>query len=284
MSNNPLIVFNGEFSSDVIIPIDINYSGGQGRLSYYAVSQEGYDATGSFDAFYIKGTATTPIQDDLAPQIQLFLNSPGFTDGDLVDDTPILFVSLQDDYGINLSKSSIGHEIILEIDDGGRNTIILNDFFESLEGDNRRGQIIYQLPQLASGMHSLTVRAFDIANNFSSESISFEVSTDLNDIILDINNHPNPMIDQTSFDLTHTLLDGLIDVEIELFNLNGQLIHRISNRFLSQNGQINDIMWNINDMDGIETPSGIYLYAAKISNPVSGETIGSKLKKLMILK
>ena len=67
-------VSNGEFSINFIIPVDINYQVGRTKISYYAISDDGYDASGSFDNLFIGGTSSTPIVDTEGPIIMAFLN------------------------------------------------------------------------------------------------------------------------------------------------------------------------------------------------------------------
>ncbi|MFW6277708.1 MAG: type IX secretion system sortase PorU, partial [Prolixibacteraceae bacterium] len=63
-------VTNGEFSFSFVIPKDISYSLGQGKIVYYAHNGE-TDANGAFDNFLIGGGSSSEIADNQGPQIDL---------------------------------------------------------------------------------------------------------------------------------------------------------------------------------------------------------------------
>ena len=66
------------------MPIDIQYDFDKGRLTLYA--ENGMeDASGYTHDFLIGGTAI-PIADNEGPEINLFLNSINFRNGDIVDE------------------------------------------------------------------------------------------------------------------------------------------------------------------------------------------------------
>ena len=51
--------------------------------------------------------------------------------GGITDENPILLAKLTDDYGINISGTSIGHDLTAVLDDNDQQTYILNSFYES---------------------------------------------------------------------------------------------------------------------------------------------------------
>ena len=70
-------VKNGKFSIQFIIPKDINYAIGRGKISYYAadVNQKPYrDAAGIDTAVWIGGANLSASADNDAPKVTLFMN------------------------------------------------------------------------------------------------------------------------------------------------------------------------------------------------------------------
>ena len=67
-------VQNGVMDFEFILPLDINYEYGLGRLSYYAVSDKGTDAAGYFEDFVIGGTSNNGVIDNEGPIIDIFFD------------------------------------------------------------------------------------------------------------------------------------------------------------------------------------------------------------------
>ncbi|MFV0269593.1 MAG: type IX secretion system sortase PorU, partial [Draconibacterium sp.] len=107
-------VKNGAFTFSFVVPKDISYSLGEGKIMYYA--DNGLeDAHGAFDNFNIGG-AGSDITDNQGPGIDLFLDSPDFESGDKTSKNPTLMANLSDDNGINTVGTGIGHDITAVID------------------------------------------------------------------------------------------------------------------------------------------------------------------------
>ena len=83
---------NGEFAFEFIVPKDISYNYGNGKVSLYAVGTvngELTDAAG-FNKAFIGGTSEQFIDDIEGPQISLFINDTPFKNGGLTDENPDL--------------------------------------------------------------------------------------------------------------------------------------------------------------------------------------------------
>ena len=88
-----------------------------------------------------------------------------------------------------MSGMNFGHDLVLTID--GRDRHILNNYYESDLGSGNSGRIIYKLPELETGRHSLSLRAWDLQNNSSVASIDFLVVDDLSPQLRDLNFYQN---------------------------------------------------------------------------------------------
>ncbi|MDX1286196.1 MAG: type IX secretion system sortase PorU, partial [Draconibacterium sp.] len=79
-------VTNGNFTFSFVIPKDISYSLGKGKIVYYA-SDGKDDAHGAFENFFIGGSGSE-IVDNKGPDIRLFMDSQDFLNGDETSKNP----------------------------------------------------------------------------------------------------------------------------------------------------------------------------------------------------
>ncbi len=122
----------GYFKIKFIIPKDISYTSGYGKISYYATptTSQAFDATGYFDSLLLGGEIAA-INDTIGPEINLYLNNEHFVNNGITNENPILIANLYDENGINTISNSIGHDICAYLDDNVSKKIILNDYYTS---------------------------------------------------------------------------------------------------------------------------------------------------------
>jgi len=123
-------VRNGKFSFTFTVPKDISYSNLQGKMNLYAVDTEsGNEAQGNFDNFIVGGTSDTAETDTIGPEIRaLYLNDTTFVDGGQVNTTPYFVAELWDKSGVNITGSSVGHDMMLVIDESTVLSYNLNSY------------------------------------------------------------------------------------------------------------------------------------------------------------
>ncbi len=167
-------VKNGRFSFDFMVPKDITYSFGKGKIVYYSEDST-MDANGYFNKFIIGGTDTDAVLDVDGPDISLYLNDKYFKDKGITNPNPVIYATISDASGINTVGNGIGHDITGVIDGKVSEPVILNDYFESDLDDYSSGKLSYPMFNLSEGWHSLTVKVWDIFNNSSEETIDFQV-------------------------------------------------------------------------------------------------------------
>ena len=131
-------VRNGKFSFTFTVPKDISYSNLQGKMNLYAVDTEsGNEAQGNFDNFIVGGTSDTAETDTIGPEIRaLYLNDTTFVDGGQVNTTPYFVAELWDKSGVNITGSSVGHDMMLVIDESTVLSYNLNSYYELLLGED----------------------------------------------------------------------------------------------------------------------------------------------------
>jgi hypothetical protein len=273
-------VGNGEFEFKFIVPKDISYNFGKGRLTYFA--DNGYEAAnGEFTNFLIGGSNDSAITDNSGPEIDLFLNDRSFVYGGITNDKPVLLADLSDELGLNTVGSGIGHDIIAIIDENTENTIVLNEYYEANVDDYKSGEIRFPLEQLSEGKHTLTLKAWDVANNSAEKSIEFNVVNEKDIEINNLVNYPNPFTTNTEFIFQHNQPGIPLDVKLEIFTVSGKLVKSFDQIIVNEGFLSRDIRWNGRDEYGDRIGKGVYIYKLKVRSG-NGST-AEKIEKLVIL-
>ena len=278
-------VKNGDWKFSFVIPKDIDYSFGNGKISYYASDGE-KDAAGNFENLVIGGTDPTLAQDNTPPLVKVFMNDENFQSGGTTNASPTLLVKLSDDTGINVSGISIGHDLAGTLD-SANNTILLNNFYEAVKDDPAKGVVKYPLSKLALGLHKISVKAWDIANNSGEGSTEFIVSLDGKSALAHVLNYPNPFSTKTRFQFEHNLTGQQLHVNITIFTLHGQLVKAIDQDVSSLDNLVSDIEWDGKSDAGEGLAKGIYVYKVVLSGKdLKGAkiTAESKFEKIVVMK
>ncbi len=276
-------VKSGNFSITIPMPMDISYSDEQGLLNIYAVTHDrSASAQGTYENFIIGGTSSDIANDKKGPEIKLYLNSTSFIDGDDTHPTPCLYVELRDENGINTVGSGIGHDIVAMVDNKAAYTYNLNNAFTPTVGDYTSGTIIFPLSAMPEGTHTLMVRAWDLLNNSSTSTITFNVVPDLAPEFIELSATPNPVHrgENLTFMLTHNRPQSEITVKLEVFNHQGQILWSNTETTLCD-GTVYTYTWDVTGSAGQPLPTGIYLYRASLS--AGGSSEQTKTRKIIVL-
>jgi len=255
-------VINGEFEFSFIVPKDISYYLGNGKIIYYARSSN-EDAHGSFENFLIGGSTEGQVNDNNDPEVELYLDDETFISGDETSKNPLLLAYVSDENGINTVGTGIGHDITAVIDGDLSNVIILNDYYKANIDDYTSGTIEFPLSGLSEGKHTLKLKVWDVANNSTEIEIEFTVTGDF--YIQEIGNFPNPVLEYTFFRFEHNLPDASFDGLIEIFDTNGRLIDSFNTVITSNGMESNPIRWDISH-SGIPVRAGVYIYRISIKS------------------
>lgn len=276
-------VVDGDFSFSFVVPRDIAYAFGEGRISYYAVQGEGsVDAHGYSQEFVIGGSLSGAELNAVGPEIELFLNDDNFVSGGLTGSDPVIFARIFDDNGVNTVGNGIGHDITAVLDGNTDNTIILNDYYESDLDTYKSGQVRYQLNNLSEGNHTLEFKVWDVHNNSSKTSIDFIVASEEDLALEHVLNYPNPFTTHTDFYFEHNQACSALDVRIQVFTVSGKLVKTID-RIVSTDGfRSEPIAWNGTDDFGDPIGRGVYVYMVEVRTP-DGKT-AEAFEKLVILR
>ncbi len=278
------VVKNGLFSFSFTVPKDISYSNKEGKISLYAVDREkGNEAQGSFHRFVVGGSSHTAESDTIGPEVRaLYLNDTTFVEGGKVNNTPFFVARLWDWSGVNISGNSVGHDMMLIIDSSTVSSYNLNNYYELIPEEEGSGIVKFAIPALPPGMHSAEFWVWDIRNNSTKRTFSFEVVPHLKPQLIDVVATPSPAREQVTFHFTHNRPETYLTVGIQLYDLAGRLIWKHEENGSSELFTDYKVTWNLKTSSGSKVAPGIYLYRAAIRSDQSQEA--TKGKKILILR
>ncbi len=282
-------VNNGLFDFDFVVPRDIGIPEGNGKVSFYAKTENPLQdqAGASFD-IRVGGINENAEEDNIGPVINLFMNDENFVTGGITNESPTLLAKIQDTNGIN-TASGIGHDIVAIIDGDETNPFVLNDYYQADVDDYQNGKVSYAFRDLDPGLHTLTLKAWDVYNNSSISEIQFIVHDKDNELVINnVLNYPNPFINYTEFWFNHNSSEPL-DVSIQIFTVSGKLVKTLNGQ-TSIDGCCNEgasnlsrnMVWDGRDDFGDKIGKGVYIYKLKVrSNQLNKQV--EKIEKLVIL-
>lgn len=273
-------VKDGRFEFSFIVPKDIDYSFGHGKISYYA-NNSVYDNYGYDTSFVIGGVDPNGISDDIGPEIELFMNDESFVNGGLTNTKPLFLANLRDENGINTTGNGIGHNITLILDGNTSEPIILNNFYEADLDTYQSGKVSYQLSDLEPGAHQITFKAWDVNNNSSEAVLDFVVVDEEEIGISHLLNYPNPFTTSTEFYFEHNQVCNNLNVRVEIFTVSGKLVKTLLTTVHSEGFRSEGIHWNGRDEFGDKLARGVYVYRLGIETPDGKKA--EKIEKLVIL-
>ena len=229
------------------------------RLDRCSLVEEA-EGVGHYEDFVIGGSSDVVVVDSVGPDIHLYLNSPSFPNGGSTFNEARFYADIQDENGINTSGSGIGHDLLLTIDNEIKQTYIMNDYFVGADNSYTAGQVIFKLPELSEGKHTLSFRAWDLINNSSTATLDFTIVKNLAPIVYNYTVYPNPV---PSGGVLHIRLDYdrseyVCQVELRIWDVAGRLVMEY------QQEDANDIQI---PLSGTSIVGGVYVYQLSVSAP-----------------
>lgn len=258
-------VQNGRFSFSFIVPKDINYQVGNGKLSLYANSDV-QDGNGVSTNFKIGSTSSSAIADTEGPDINPYLNDEKFVNGGLSNESPILIVKLSDSSGINTVGTGIGHDITAVLDNDDKNVFVLNDFYEAALNSYQQGTVRFQLIILSEGYHTLKIKAWDVANNSNEVILEFYVAKKEDLKISHVLNYPNPFTTKTQFWFEHNQPFTDLKVLVQVYSITGKIVHQIQQQVNTEGNRVTQIEWDGKDAGNEKVARGVYIYRIIVTN------------------
>ncbi|KAA9325272.1 type IX secretion system sortase PorU [Hymenobacter busanensis] len=273
-------VTNGRFKVDFVVPKDINYQFGIGKISLYAADPtQNIDAHG-YHGINVGGAAATALSDTIPPVISLAMDTEGFVFGGLTRPNTTLLASLSDDSGINTAGTGIGHELTATLDGDPSKLTVLNEYYTADVDKFTSGRVRYLFKGLTTGPHALKVKAWDTFNNSAERTVEFVVAKDEKLAIEHVLNYPNPFATHTTFHFDHNRPGEALDVQVQIFTVSGKLVRTLSAVVPASQSHVKDVEWNGRDEYNDQLARGVYVYRVSVR---TGSSQVSKFEKLVLL-
>ncbi len=282
MYNGRASISNGRFKFEFVVPRDIQIPVGKGRVSLYAKrNNQLEDRTGVNLDIDIGGLNENAPVDNEGPTIRLYMNDESFISGGITNDSPIFIAKLEDENGIN-TTSGIGHYIVAILDGDESNPFILNEFYQTNVDDYTKGSTQYKFSDLADGLHTISLKAWDVYNNSATAEIQFIVAGDDKLEITRVLNYPNPFVNYTEFWFNHNRPFEPLDVQVQVFTVAGKIVWT-KNQTINTDGFLSrDVVWDGRDDFGDRIGKGVYVYKITVKSTLTNQRV-EKFEKLVIL-
>lgn len=280
--NGLVSVRNGRFAFEFIVPRNINYSFGNGKISLYAADpQKKIDAGMGKNDIVVGGTNPNAPADNTPPRIRLFINDTTFVDGGLVNQNPILLAHLFDENGINISSAGIGQDITAYLNDSTNYVRVLNNFYTADLDTYQSGKVIFPFRSLPDGNYTLTFKAWDTFNNSAEEKITFVVASSARLALHKVFNYPNPFSQSTTFSFEHNRFGEDLIFELEIFNMQGEKM--FAQKAILEKADAIERTFNLDlGLNGTKFADGVYIYRLSLSS-ADGQKVSTS-NRLVILQ
>jgi hypothetical protein len=274
-------VKNGDFTFTFVVPKDIAYQYGNGKISYYAHNGHS-DANGYSNDIVVGGLNPSAGTDNTGPEVKLYLNDDKFVFGGLTDENPVLYAEVSDSNGINTAGTGIGHDITSIVDEDNGKISVLNDYYESDMDSYQSGKVRYPYSSLTPGRHSLTFKVWDVYNNSSEARTEFIVAETAALALEHVLNYPNPFTTHTTFMFEHNRPYQQLSAQVQIFTVSGKLVKTLDKIVTTEGYRSDDIEWDGLDDYGDRIGRGVYVYKLKVKD-FNGSS-SEKFEKLVILR
>lgn len=273
-------VQNGIWEATLLLPLEIDNNYSPALLNLYAWADDGREANGSTDKFYIYGYSDEENTDDVAPEIMAMgLNSYAFRNGSTVNPAPTFVARVRDESGINISSSGIGKQMTLIVDGRRIYEDVVNYYTPDVE-DYCAGAIAYPLPELPDGDHSLEFIVWDNAGNSSRESLDFKVDADKTPNVT-VYTDASPATSGVTFYISPDLPGEGMRGQVEVYDLSGfKVWESDASSEGSASGAPMEVHWDLNDRGGTRVARGIYIYRCTVTDAQGLQT--SATRKLAV--
>lgn len=273
-------VKGGRWKAVMRVPPEIQGNYSPALISCYAWSDKGDEANGACEKLYVYGYDDSAKTDTEGPEIEYFyVNNPNLTPETVINSNPVVFARLRDESGINISQSGIGHSLVLSIDNEEHHNG-LSSYFEQDPSDPDLGTIVYPLQGITPGRHTLTLTAWDNANNVSKASIEINVGATVDPVIYDITASTNTATESVDFRITIDRPNTAMKCDLAIYDLGGRRLWQTEQTLSSDLQSVINTRWDLTDSGGNRVPRGIYIYRATLETPEG--TCGSRSKKIAV--
>lgn len=274
-------VQSGSFQLEAILPKNLAYQVGQGKLSLYAQDPiRKTDGSGSSTTFKVGESENSVETDNEPPVIKMFMGDTTFVSGGIVGPNTQLVAQLSDASGINISNYGIGNTMIAILDN--ETQFELSDYYVAAIDNYTRGTLTYPLEGLEKGKHVISMKAWDNYNNPSTASLEFFVSESSSIKIEELIAFPNPFNDKTTIRFSHSHPGEDLEASVTIYNNIGAMVQTMEFSIPESQYQVTLMDWDGSSPDGTKLGAGLYLLKVSVRSLLDGSK-NEQITKLIIL-
>ncbi|GCC50717.1 hypothetical protein SanaruYs_09350 [Chryseotalea sanaruensis] len=266
-------VESGVFEFNFIVPKNIAYALGDGRMSLFA--KDGNKAAAGVSSIEVGGSATISGNDIEAPQLTAFMNDATFVNGGIVSADSRLVVRISDESGITISNYGIGNDLVAVLDDEA--IYELGDYFLADINDFTKGTVVFPLRDIKPGKHRLRVMAWDTYNNPGEATVDFVVTDGTAMVIEEFGNYPNPFSIESTLFFTHNTAGEDVSAQIVVYSPQGDQI--LSETIFSENSAFRVDLATIKRND---LKAGVYIAKLFLRSQTSGKRASAQAKLIIL--
>lgn len=276
---------NGRYEIKVRMPRNIADNYRPATLSLYANSTAAGDlreAAGLTRNIYAFGFDDSTPDDSEPPVIHYaLLNDDNFSQGADVNPSPLLVARLSDNTGLNMSSAGVGQKMTITVDGHKTYNDVASAFVHdpTPQAGAMSGTLYYQIPEMAAGEHSLTLRVWDIDGNFTDAVLRCNVRSDLKPEIYEVYTNDSPARSEARFFVRHNRPDQIVNVRVAVYDLMGRHVWSGETQSRSDMETSSSVVWDLRNEGGQRVPRGIYIYRVELAD---GSVPASKTKKLAV--
>jgi len=251
-------VVDGVFTFSFIVPRDIAYQFGVGKISYYATDGS-RDASGYFTDLIVGGFSDREVEDMNGPEVSLYMNDTKFKSGGFTDQNPVMLAYVEDLSGVNTIGNGIGHDIVAILDEDTDTPYILNDFYQSDLNTYRSGFITFPFHNLSLGRHTIRMKVWDVNNNSSEVTTEFIVAGSDGLTLGRFEAWPNPMKENITFEFEHNQAGQELLARLDIYTLTGSKAATLEKRIFAEGFRTTGFVWDGRGSDGHLLSNGFYI-------------------------
>lgn len=270
----------GTFEVTFVVPRNIAYEYGKGKIGLHAIDTKSGDDAGGASSFFIGGSEPNPEEDVTPPRVTAYMGDSTFVNGGIVAPNTILVARLTDASGINISNYGIGNILTATLDDTEH--FVLTDYYTATTDDHTTGWVNFPLSGLTPGRHSITVQAWDVFNNPAEARVDFLVSDGENVVIDDFSNYPNPFANETSVYFTHNRPGDDLQAVLHLITPAGQVIKTYEFDLPESAYRVDLLKIDAYAQFGKNLPGGVYLARLAVRSVTNGSK-SERVTKLIVV-
>lgn len=270
----------GEFEFNFIVPKNIAYQTGSGKLSVYASDTVTFRDAGGAGDFKIGGTESEISSDDTPPGIKLYMGDTTFVNGGMTGVNTTLVAHISDLSGINVSNYGIGNTMTAILDND--QYWFVDEYYEAALDDFTNGWLHFPMKGLAPGTHSITLKVWDTHNNPAEATVDFIVTDGEALIIERVGNYPNPFSESTTVFFTHNSSGDDLEAVVQVYDLRGELLHTIEKTIYASPYRVDLTGLNVAQENGKKLMNGLYL-ARIIVRSLTNNSKNEAVAKLIVV-